>query len=171
MTFYKKTDKFGFRKSKVCRSLCGALLGTVAVVSLATASTEIHADEATTSPTTVTKVPQPVQADTTALNTSKTHSTQATTTPVEAKENKVVKSETVQSESRVMPRDKVVERPETVKASVNSDVSQPITTIPPTINEKTVEIPNLAQDTKKVAPKVTVTPEVVNQPKQLPKYE
>ncbi|CFQ29061.1 putative cross-wall-targeting lipoprotein signal domain-containing protein [Streptococcus agalactiae] len=50
MTFYKKTDKFGFRKSKVCRSLCGALLGTVAVVSLATASTEIHADEATTSP-------------------------------------------------------------------------------------------------------------------------
>lgn len=42
---------------------------------------------------------------------------------------------------------------------------------PPTINEKTVEIPNLAQDTKKVAPKVTVTPEVVNQPKQLPKYE
>nr|MCW1092126.1 hypothetical protein [Streptococcus anginosus] len=96
---------------------------------------------------------------------------QATTTPVEAKENKVVKSETVQSESRVMPRDKVVERPETVKASVNSDVSQPITTTPPTINEKTVEIPNLAQDTKKVAPKVTVTPEVVNQPKQLPKYE
>lgn len=91
MTFYKKTDKFGFRKSKVCRSLCGALLGTVAVVSLATASTEIHADEATTTP--------------------------------------------------------------------------------PTINEKTVEIPNLAQDTKKVAPKVTVTPEVVNQPKQLPKYE
>lgn len=171
MTFYKKTDKFGFRKSKVCRSLCGALLGTVAVVSLATASTEIHADEATTSPTTVTKVPQPVQADTTALNTSKTHSTQAITTPVEAKENKVVKSETVQSESQVMPRDKVVERPETVKPSVNSDVSQPITNTPPTINEKTVETPNLAQGTKKVAPKVTVTPEVVNQPKQLPKYE
>lgn len=57
MTFYKKTDKFGFRKSKVCRSLCGALLGTVAVAGLATNATSVKADETPISSTVGTVVP------------------------------------------------------------------------------------------------------------------
>lgn len=38
-------DKFGFRKSKVCCSLCGVLLGIVVVVSLVIVSIEIYVDE------------------------------------------------------------------------------------------------------------------------------
>ena len=57
MTFYKKTDKFGFRKSKVCRSLCGALLGTVAVAGLATNATSVKADETPISSTVETVAP------------------------------------------------------------------------------------------------------------------
>ena len=63
--FYQQNQKFGFRKSKAYRTLCGALLGTFLVLAVQTASADEVTDSTVQTQPQVETVTQPTTVETT----------------------------------------------------------------------------------------------------------
>ena len=81
--FYQQNQKFGFRKSKAYRTLCGALLGTFLVLAVQTASADEVTDSTVQSqPQVETVVSAPVTTETTTETPVVTNNVTTTETPV-----------------------------------------------------------------------------------------
>ena len=81
--FYQQNQKFGFRKSKAFRTLCGAVLGTFLVLAVQTANADEITDSTVQSqPQVETVVSAPVTAETTTETPVVTNNITTTETPV-----------------------------------------------------------------------------------------
>ena len=81
--FYQQNQKFGFRKSKAFRTLCGAVLGTFLVLAVQTANADEITDSTVQSqPQVETVVSAPVTAETTTETPVVTNNVTTTETPV-----------------------------------------------------------------------------------------
>ena len=80
--FYQQNQKFGFRKSKAYRTLCGALLGTFLVLAVQTASADEVTDSTVQTQPQVETVTQPTIAETTTETPVVVSETPAVTTNV-----------------------------------------------------------------------------------------
>ena len=83
--FYQQNQKFGFRKSKAYRTLCGALLGTFLVLAVQTASADEVTDSTTQSQPQVETVAQPVTAEAPVTSSAVTTESANVTTNVTTK--------------------------------------------------------------------------------------
>ena len=81
--FYQQNQKFGFRKSKAFRTLCGAVLGTFLVLAVQTANADEITDSTVQSqPQVETVVSAPVTTETTTETPVVTNNVTTTETPV-----------------------------------------------------------------------------------------
>ena len=97
--FYQQNQKFGFRKSKAFRTLCGAVLGTFLVLAVQTANADEITDSTVQSqPQVETVVSAPVTAETTTETTTETpvvtNNVTTTETPVATDTHVVVDNTT-----------------------------------------------------------------------------
>ena len=93
--FYQQNQKFGFRKSKAYRTLCGALLGTFLVLAVQTASADEVTDSTVQSqPQVETVVSAPVTTETTTETQVVTNNVTTTETPVATDTHVVVDNAT-----------------------------------------------------------------------------
>ena len=93
--FYQQNQKFGFRKSKAFRTLCGAVLGTFLVLAVQTANADEITDSTVQSqPQVETVVSAPVTAETTTETPVVTNNVTTTETPVATDTHVVVDNTT-----------------------------------------------------------------------------
>ena len=93
--FYQQNQKFGFRKSKAFRTLCGAVLGTFLVLAVQTANADEITDSTVQSqPQVETVVSAPVTAETTTETPVVTNNVTTTETPVATDTHVVVDNAT-----------------------------------------------------------------------------
>ena len=93
--FYQQNQKFGFRKSKAFRTLCGAVLGTFLVLAVQTANADEITDSTVQSqPQVETVVSAPVTAETTTETSVVTNNVTTTETPVATDTHVVVDNTT-----------------------------------------------------------------------------
>ena len=93
--FYQQNQKFGFRKSKAFRTLCGAVLGTFLVLAVQTANAdEITDSRVQSQPQVETVVSAPVAAETTTETPVVTNNVTTTETPVATDTHVVVDNTT-----------------------------------------------------------------------------
>ena len=93
--FYQQNQKFGFRKSKAFRTLCGAVLGTFLVLAVQTANADEITDSTVQSQSQVeTVVSAPVTAETTTETPVVTNNVTTTETPVATDTHVVVDNTT-----------------------------------------------------------------------------
>lgn len=91
--FYQQNQKFGFRKSKAFRTLCGAVLGTFLVLAVQTANADEITDSTVQSQV-ETVVSAPVTAETTTETPVVTNNVTTTETPVATDTHVVVDNTT-----------------------------------------------------------------------------
>ena len=93
--FYQQNQKFGFRKSKAFRTLCGAVLGTFLVLAVQTANADEITDSTVQSqPQVETVVSAPVTTETTTETPVVTNNVTTTETPVATDTHVVVDNTT-----------------------------------------------------------------------------
>ena len=93
--FYQQNQKFGFRKSKAFRTLCGAVLGTFLVLAVQTANADEITDSTVQSqPQVESVVSAPVTAETTTETPVVTNNVTTTETPVATDTHVVVDNTT-----------------------------------------------------------------------------
>ena len=93
--FYQQNQKFGFRKSKAFRTLCGAVLGTFLVLAVQTANADEITDSTVQSqPQVETVISAPVTAETTTETPVVTNNVTTTETPVATDTHVVVDNTT-----------------------------------------------------------------------------
>ena len=121
--FYQQNQKFGFRKSKAFRTLCGAVLGTFLVLAVQTANADEITDSTVQSqPQVETVVSAPVTTETTTETPVVTNNVTTTETPVAT--NNVTTTETpVATDTHV-----VVDNTSTITPAETANVTSNVTT-------------------------------------------